>query len=177
MRYTRANLDRVRDVTLTLTAPTHLTTWWRMQHTAVLFHTKTSSNFDGATIGIQAWSLLANGQQIFTLPKSMTLEVSYTYNAPSAAQIYRARASGTINLSFQKPVLKGRGNVQVTAADLSNTYREAFYSQFNGIDVDIMQTRNVQQLSARFTYRFGKSTFSRKGRVSGSAEDEGRAVR
>ena len=177
IRYTRTNLDKVREVTLTLTAPITLTKWWRMQNTAVFFHTETTSNFDGAAIDTRAWSLLANGQQVFTLPKNTTLEVSYNYSAPSAGQIYRIRSSGTVNVSLQKKVLEGKGNVQLTAADVFNTYRESFYGQFNGIDVDIRQTRNVQQLSARFTYRFGNSTFSRRARVTGSAEDEGRAIK
>jgi hypothetical protein len=177
LRYTRTNLDRVREMSLTLTAPTAPAKWWKMQHTLVLYHTKTDSRLAAGTIQAQAWSGLANGQQIFTLPKDITLEVSYNYSAPGVSQIYRTRSSGTVNLSFQKPILKGKGSLQMTAADIFNSYRESFYGQFGGLDLDVLQTRSVQQFSTRLTYRFGKSTFTRRGRSSGSAEEEARANR
>lgn len=173
--YTRTNLDEVRNIDLTATAPIVLKKWWRMQHTLVLYHTQTTSAFDGSTINIGAWSLFANGQQTFTLPGRTTLDLSYNYSGPSAGQIYHTKSSGTVNLSLQRAFYQDKVNIQLYAADLFNTYREAFYGQYNGIDVNTLQTRNVQQLTVRFTYRFGNSTFNRTSRASGSAEEEGRA--
>jgi hypothetical protein len=80
-----------------------------------------------------------------------------------------------VGLSLQKPVLHGKATVLLTASDLFNTYRESFYGRYNGIDVTTLQLRDTQRLAARFTYRFGQSTFSRKASPTGSADEEGRA--
>lgn len=65
--------------------------------------------------------------------------------------------------------------MQLNINDIFNTYREYFISQYSNLDVSVLQKRNSRQATLRFTYQFGKSTFKRVSRASGSAEEEGRA--
>ncbi|HEX8326041.1 MAG TPA: outer membrane beta-barrel protein [Hymenobacter sp.] len=175
IRYTWANQDLTELLSFEATAPVKVTAWWKMQNTLTAYHFRTASAFAGSRFDNRAWTVQFDGQQVFSLPHKATLEVNYEYSGPGASQIYRTRSSGTVGLSLQKPVLKGKATVLLTASDVFNTYRESFYGRYNGIDVSTLQLRDTQRLSARFTYRFGQSTFSRKSSTTGSAEEEGRA--
>lgn len=175
IRYTRTNLDKNQVIAVDVTAPFTINKWWKMQHTAVVYYVRTVSAFQNSSFDNRALSFILNGQQVFTLPNGYTLECSYDYSAPSASQFYRNKSYGTVNFSLQKNVLKGAGNIQINVSDVFNTYREAFYGQYEAVNVSTLQTRNVQQGSVRFTYNFGKSTFTRKNRSSGSSEEENRA--
>lgn len=175
IRYTRANLDKSQLISFDLTAPFTINKWWKTQHSAVTYYIRTVSAFEGGRFDNRAWSFILNGQHVFSLPGKCTLECTYDYSAPSASQFYRSIAYGTVSFSLQKNVLGGAGSIQVNYADAFNLYRERFYGVFQDVNVSTTQTRNVQQGSVRFTYNFGRSTFARKGRSSGSSEEEGRA--
>ena len=175
--YTRTNIEQVKNFIFSASSPTTLAKWWKMQHTLVVYHTQTSSPFEGSFINNGAWAVFVNGQQNFSLPKGVTVGLGYNFTSPGASPIYRTRSSGTVNISLQKAVLKGKGNVQIAASDLFNTYREAVYGQYNGIDITTTQTRSIQQVSARLTYRFGSSTYNRNGKALGNAEEENRATK
>lgn len=175
IRYTRTNLDKSQLVAFDVTAPLTIKKWWKTQHSAVAYYIRTASVFDGGSFDNRAWSFILNGQHVFSLPRGYTLECTYDYSAPSASQFYRSIAYGTISFSLQKNVLKGAGSIQANFADAFNLYRENFYGIFQDVNVSTTQTRNVQQGSIRFTYNFGRSSFTRKSRSSGSSEEEGRA--
>ncbi len=175
IRYTRTNLDKSQLVAFDITAPFTIKKWWKTQHSAVAYYIRTASVFDGGRFDNRAWSFVLNGQHVFSLPGAYTLECTYDYSAPSASQFYRSISYGTISFSLQKSVLKGAGSIQANFADAFNLYRERFYGVFQDVNVSTTQTRNAQQGSVRFTYTFGRSTFARKGRSSGSSEEEGRA--
>lgn len=175
IRYTQANVDRVRTASLELTAPLSITKWWKAQQTASFYHVNTSVGTQDRVVPNQAWSFETYGQQVFSLPHDLTLELNYDYRAPGVSSIYRNKSSGTVGFSAQKSILKGQGNLQFISTDIFNTYREAFSTRYNGIDVQTLQKRHMQKVALSITYRFGKSTFARKNRASGSAEEENRA--
>lgn len=175
IRYTRTNLDKSQLVAFDVTAPFTINKWWKTQHSAITYYIRTVSAFEGGRFDNRAWSFILNGQHVFSLPAGYTLECTYDYSAPSASQFYRSIAYGTVSFSLQKSILKGAGSIQANFADAFNLYRERFYGVFQDVNVSTTQTRNAQQGSVRFTYSFGRSTFSRKGRSSGSSEEEGRA--
>jgi hypothetical protein len=175
IRYTRTNLDKSQLVAFDITAPFLIKKWWKTQHTVVAYYVRTASMFNGGSFDNRAWSFIMNGQHVFSLAGGYTLECTYDYSAPSASQFYRSIGYGTISFGLQKNVLKGAGSIQVNFADGFNLYKERFYGIFQDINVSTTQTRNIQQGSIRFTYNFGRSTFARKSRASGSSEEEGRA--
>ncbi|QHV94563.1 TonB-dependent receptor [Spirosoma endbachense] len=176
VRYTRVNLDTQRRAWFDVAVTHALTKWWKTQHYAQLQYAQTQSAYPtGGLINTQAWSYYLDGRHTFTLGKGYNLDLSYYYSSPSASYIYTVASNGTLSLGLQKSVLKGRGNLQINANDLLNTYRELFYGQFANLDVWTLQKRNSRQLTLRFTYTFGRSTFNRNNRNSGSAEEEGRA--
>ncbi len=176
VRYTRVNLNTQQRAWFDVAATHALTPWWKTQHYAQVQYAQTRSAYPtGGLIDSQAWSFYVNGRQTFTLGKGYTVDLSYYYSSPTVDYIYTVASNGSVSLGVQKRVLGGAGNLQLNASDLLNTYRELFYGQFQNLDVWTLQKRNSRQLSIRFTYSFGRSTFTRTNRSSGSVDEENRA--
>lgn len=176
LRYTRVNLDSRLSAWADVSATQTITKRWKMQHYANVGYGQTVSAYaPGQLINTGSWSAYVSGTHNFTLPNGFNLELSYYYSSPQVSYIYHTKSSGTVSLGLQKTVLAGRGNLQLNVDDIFNTYREYFTSQYGNLDVSTLQKRNSRQATLRFTYNFGKSTFNRVGRSSGSAEEEGRA--
>lgn len=176
IRYTRVNLDLQQSAWADVAATQTLTKWWKMQHYAAVGYGQTVSAYaPGQVINAGSWNAYVDGTHNFTLPKGYNLELRYNYVSPRIEYIYQSKGYGTVSLGLQKSVLAGKGNLQLNLNDLFNTYREYFVSQYGNLDVSTLQKRNSRQATLRFTYNFGKSTFNRVGRSSGSADEEGRA--
>lgn len=176
IRYTRVNLDTQQSAWADVSATQRITKGWKMQHYATVGYGQTVSTYaPGQLINTGSWSAYVSGTHNFTLPKGYNLELSYDYASPRVSYIYHSKSTGTVSLGLQKTMLAGRGNLQLNINDIFNTYREYFVSQYSNLDVSVLQKRNSRQATLRFTYQFGKSTFSRANRSSGSAEEEGRA--
>ena len=176
LRYTRVNLDTQQSAWADVSATEQITKGWKMQHYATVGYGQTVSAYaPGQLINTGSWNAYASGTHNFTLPNGYNLELSYYYTSPRVSYIYYTKSTGTVSVGLQKTVLAGRGNLQLNVNDLFNTYREYFVSQYSNLDVSVLQKRNSRQATLRFTYQFGKSTFKRLNRSSGSAEEEGRA--
>jgi len=176
VRYTRVNLNTQQRAWFDVAVTHALAPWWKTQHYAQVQYAQTRSAYPtGGQIDAQAWSCYLDGRHTFTVGKGYTIDLSYYYSSPTVDYIYTVASNGSVSLGLQKSVLGGAGNLQLNASDLLNTYRELFYGQFQNLDVWTLQKRNSRQLSIRFTYSFGRSTFTRTNRNSGSADEENRA--
>jgi hypothetical protein len=175
LAYIRTNLDKIQNFSIESNFDFTLTHWWKTHHYVVLYHTQTNTFFDDNNVNNGAFSAYLYGQHSFELPKKISLNFNYNYSSPSASQIYRVKSSANVSLGIQKSFFKDLLNTQLNISDIFNLYREAFYGEYNNVYISTLQKRGVQQISLRLTYQFGKSTFTRQNRSSGSMEEENRA--
>ncbi|WP_223654335.1 outer membrane beta-barrel family protein [Hymenobacter psoromatis] len=175
LAYIRTNLDKVQNFSIESNFDYSFVKWWKIHHYLVLYHTKTTSFFDNNYINNGAFSVYLYGQHAFTLPNKFNLNLSYYYSGPSASQVYTVKSNSSISFGLQKSFFKEKINTQINISDIFNFYRESFYGYYNNFYINNMQKRGVQQINIRFTYSFGKSTFNRQNKYSGSTEEENRA--
>lgn len=174
IRYTRINLNTQNVFNIDLSLPVKITKFWSLQNNLLIMHRQVASSFLTGQFDNRIWTYYYGGGQYFSLKNNCTIELSYYYQGPSADQFYRVKSYGVVSLGVQKSFWANKLTAQLNFNDLFNTYREAFYGQFLNVDVNTLQTRNVQNFSMRLTYKFGKSTFKRRNRTNGSAEEESR---
>jgi hypothetical protein len=76
----------------------------------------------------------------------------------------------------QKQVLKGKGTVRLNLRDPFAWQRFRGYTKLDGIDMTFDNRPDIRQLTATFTYRFGKTTQQNqpRRRTSGSQEEQNR---
>lgn len=143
---------------------------WTSVNTLGGFYVK--YRFAGPALGSDNSTVTAflSSNNIISLPKKFTLEVTGTYRSPFASGIYRMNPMFFVNAGISKPVAKGQGSIKLNAQDIfqslkiENTVKN--YQSVNGVFTSVTGTRYV---NLAFTWKFGnkavKATRVRKSNI------------
>ena len=160
---TVANVGQVNAVNLSVNAPLPIRKWWN----GYVYAGATWNRFQGHLSPIEpfdqrAFAFQAYMQHSFTLSNQWVAQVSGFWNAPTTQTIYRIGGMGSINLSIQKKVLDGRGNVSLLVDDVLNQMRYRQTANYgtapdNRQQFYIDRKWESRRVSLRFSYRFGST--------------------
>jgi hypothetical protein len=119
---------------------------------------------------------MVSSNNIISLPKKFTLEVTGVYRSPFASGIYRMNSLFNVNTGINKAISKGQGNIKLNITDIFNTQRfeniVENYQSVNGVFITKPETRFV---NLAFTWRFGnKAVKATKTRKSGIDDERTR---
>jgi hypothetical protein len=129
------------------------------------------------TIGgeLKQWSYIGNLSNSFTLPHSISLEVSGKYISQQLFGNLILKPQYTIDLGIQMLVLNNKGSIRASFSDIFNTGSSGVYSKYGNLELDMMTHFETRRLNISFNYRFGKSEFkTRANRSTSSSEEQGR---
>jgi hypothetical protein len=81
-----------------------------------------------------------------------------------------------LNLGLQKTVIKGKGTVRLNIRDPFHWQRFNGRTVYSDIDVRIHNVWDNRNITATFSYRFGKTSVAQaRRRTSGATEEQNRA--
>lgn len=148
--------------------------WWKLAHSLGVYYNKQQMPYLGQTYAIGVTNYIINGSQVFTLPKGYTADLTYRYLSASGNSLYIQKASGTVDMGFQKGWNQGKLNTKLNFYDL-------FYTHVNSLEF-----RAKQLIDNRFSHRwatcrvvltlaynFGSANYKIKQNTR--SEEEGRA--
>jgi hypothetical protein len=100
---------------------------------------------------------MINMTQTFTVKKGFTLEMTGFYRAKGVDQLSVNDPMYIISFGGQKQVLKGKGTVRLNLRDPFWLQQFKAKTQYDVIDTRIRNRTDTRQVTATFTYRFGKN--------------------
>jgi hypothetical protein len=100
---------------------------------------------------------MVNISNTFTVKKGFSLELSGFYRAKGIDQLTINQPIYQMSLGGQKNIMKGKGTVRLNIRDPFAWQQFRGVTDYNGIYVKIHGRFDVRQLTATFTYRFGKN--------------------
>ncbi|MEZ4903000.1 MAG: TonB-dependent receptor [Spirosomataceae bacterium] len=171
------NLASNEVVSLNVSYPFAAAKWWNVYANIGLYHTRYRANFgSGRTIGLNATAYNFYGQNTFTLSKKLTLEVSGFYASPSIwGGTYQTRALGSLDLGLQAKVLKDKGSLKLTFADVFFTQPWRGTNEFGGLRIVANGGYESRQVRLNFTYHFGnRQVKAARQRDTGADSEKGR---
>ena len=116
-------------------------------------------------------------QQTFKLGKGWTGEMSGFYSSPTIWQgTIKSSNIWSVDGGFQKPVLKGMGNIKASVSDIFHTFKWKGTSNYAGQHTVASGNFESRQFKLNFTYRFGNSQVkAARQRKTGAEEENKRA--
>lgn len=118
--------------------------------------------------------ILGQGNVSFQLPKQFTAEISGNAQSDMLWGQLLIKNWGIVNLSFQKKILQGKGNLRLNFNDIFYTRRgSGVINNLRLTYADWNSKYDSRQVSATFSYNFGKATKG-KGRYKGSGSESER---
>jgi iron complex outermembrane recepter protein len=167
------NVATFRNIGLSLTAPVKFAKWWNANFFTNVYNNHFIGVIDTAAIDIDYTTFMANITNTFTLGKGFTAELSGFYRHKDVNQLSIVEPLYQMSIGAQKQVLKGKGTLRLNVRDPFAWQKFEGINKYGNIDMRFSNRPDVRQVSASFSYRFGKSNpQSQPRRRSSSSQDE-----
>jgi Outer membrane protein beta-barrel family len=155
--------------------PQTINKWWKIQHNFNLYLNENKVTYLDKVYQATVFNYSFNGNQVFSLPKNYTLDLSYDYSSVGGDATYGWKDQGGVNIAIQKLFLDKKLNVKLGINDIFYTNIPRAYSKLDGIVLNSYQKYATRQVRVQLTYNFGNSVYKAKQKTNSSADEENRA--
>jgi iron complex outermembrane receptor protein len=171
---TSENIAQFTNVGLSITAPATFTNWWNASFFTNIYNNRYVGVYNADPIDVSFTSFMVNMTNNFTLnkKKGFSGEISGFYRYKSVDQLAVSEPIYQIGFALQKQVLQGKGTVRLNVRDPFAWQKFESRVKYSDIDLHSIARPDIRQVTATFTYRFGKSTQSAPRRKTGGSQDE-----
>ncbi|MBE7173714.1 MAG: TonB-dependent receptor [Williamsia sp.] len=173
---TKDNIAKQRQLGISVNTNIPITKWWRSNVYANAFNNKFEGLVNGTFVSIDATTLMLNGSQQFTFPRTWTAEVSGFYRTTGVEGVIKAKPFGSVSLGVSKQIMKTKGTLRLNVRDVFNTQRFRGVSRYGNVDAAFQERGDNRVANLTFTYRFakGKITGTPKRRAGSASEEQNR---
>ena len=154
---TSDNVARFRNVGIAITAPVPITKWWNANFFANVYNNRYEGVYENKPLDIAYTSFMINMTQTFTLKQGFTLEATGFYRARGVDQLNVNEPMYVVSFGGQKQVMKGKGTVRLNLRDPFWIQRYKGKTEYDIVDSRVQNRWDNRQITASFTYRFGKN--------------------
>ncbi|MCS3796935.1 TonB-dependent receptor domain-containing protein [Niastella sp. OAS944] len=179
---TADNVARFKNIGLAINAPFTVVKNWNVNLFVNVFNNRYEgvyyNSFTGKNdpIDISYTSALVNVSNTFSFKKGWSGEVSGFYRGKTIEQLTIADPMYFMNLGVQKTVIKGKGTVRLNIRDPFHWQQFKGRTLYSDIDVKIYNRWDNRNITATFSYRFGKTSIAQaRKRNNGASEEQNRA--
>jgi iron complex outermembrane recepter protein len=179
---TTDNVARLKNIGVAINAPFTPVKGWSVnlfvnvfnnRYTGIYYNSYTGKN-DPIDIGYT--SALVNVSNNFSFKKGWSAELTGWYRGKTIEQLTVADPMYFMSLGGQKLVMKGKGTVRLNVRDPFHWQQFKGRTLYSDIDVKIYNRWDNRNITATFSYRFGKSSVAQaRRRTSGVTEEQNRA--
>lgn len=171
---TSDNVARFRNMGIAITAPVPLTKWWNSNVFINVYNNHYEGVYENKPLDMSFTSFMINMTQTFTIKQGFTAEVSGFYRARGIQQLNVDEPMYVLSFGAQKQVLKGKGTLRLNLRDPFWMQRYQGKTQYDIVDSRIANKWDNRQVTASFTYRFGKTSQQNQParRRNSAAQDE-----
>jgi iron complex outermembrane recepter protein len=161
---TPANIGSLDNSYLTISAPLPITKWWNGYANVTGFYNYYKGILPNGALNEKTFGLNYYIQQNFTLGKGWSTQVSSWFNAATKEAIFKSKSLGSLDLGIRKNILKAKGSVRLSVADVFNTQRWQQTVQFANMDFSYRRKWESRGVRLQFSWSFGKTSFKERER-------------
>jgi outer membrane receptor protein involved in Fe transport len=170
--FSAENLHYRKTVSLTLSVPVELTSWWKMQHTIIGNWQEANAAINNNELTVQQANINFSATWRFKLPGEFSAELSGFYQSRSLSGVSVIKGYGSLNVGVQRKFR--RSSLSFTGNNILNTMKftlvterpEQHFYVYSRIE------RYRPLFSITWSRNFGKSTIKEKrNRTTGSEEE------
>ncbi len=174
IRYlTPDNVAKLRNMSVSITAPIPVTKWWNLNFFGNVFNNHYTGVYDTIDIDLKYTSFNINITNSFTITKGLTAELSGFYRYKAVDQLTRIEPLYQMSFGIQKQVMKGKGTVRLNVRDPFQWQRFSGLNQYGYVDMTFKNRPDTRQITATFSLRFGKQMQQQQQqRRRGSSQEE-----
>ncbi len=131
---------------------------WNLNLFTNIYANRYKGQYNDKPLDVSYTSFMVNMTQTFTLKQGYTLELSGFYRGKGVEQLSINEPMYVVSAGGQKQIMKGKGTLRLNFRDPFWLQRYKGRTQYDIVDIRINNRWDNRQLTATFTYRFGKTT-------------------
>jgi outer membrane receptor protein involved in Fe transport len=151
------NVARFTNMGISITAQVPVAKWWNSNLFTNIYNNHYKGIYNTDPIDIGYTSFMVNVTNSFTIKKGFNLELSGFYRAKGVEQLNISEPMYQMSLGGQKTIMKGKGTLRLNVRDPFAWQQYRGFTKYSTIDVKIRNRFDARQVTATFTYRFGKN--------------------
>ncbi|HEX7846826.1 MAG TPA: outer membrane beta-barrel family protein, partial [Chitinophagaceae bacterium] len=154
---TPENVAKFRNIGISITAPIPVKKWWNMNLFFNAFNNRYEGFYDNEPVDTAFTSFMINMTQSFTIKQGLTAEISGFYRAKVVEQLSLNEPMYMLSFGGQKTIMKGKGTLRLNLRDPFWLQKFEGRTKIGIVDSRIRNRWDNRQVTASFTWRFGKS--------------------
>jgi len=174
----KQNLASQHVYSFNISSPLPIRKWWNGYVNFWYNYQKIDGFYNGMKLDIQSPSFGAYIQQVFTLGKDYTAEISGSYNGSGLEATWKRKAFGSVDIGFQKRFWNEKASIRFAVSDVLLT-RSKFRatSNYGGAYLDINQKMESRVFRLNFSYRFGNNQIKAARQHKTALDSEGSRIK
>ncbi|OQP61953.1 hypothetical protein A3860_30135 [Niastella vici] len=168
------NQDNRKTVTISLSLPVTVTKWWSMQMNINGSFQQINGSYNEQALTIENKTFFLSGQQIFTLPKELSLSLSGFYNSAGLFGVYKFTPVGSLDAGIQKKFTSKKTSLRLNFSNIFNTLK--YKPKIDQPDKNLIATGELifsrPAVKFTFTRTFGNEQVKGKRNRSAGTEEE-----
>jgi hypothetical protein len=170
------NVAQLKNISLSLTIPVKVSKWWNMNVFSTVFNNHYKGFYNAEPIDVNTTSFMANMTNNFTLGKGLTAELSGFYRHRGIDDLALLEPIYQMSIGAQKQIIQGKGTIRLNIRDPFAWQQYKGTTKYDGIDMSFHSRNDFRQVTATFTYRFGKQNGQNapRRRTSASQDEQSR---
>jgi iron complex outermembrane recepter protein len=167
------NVAKFRNIGISITAPITIAKWWNANIFTNVFNNQYEGVYDTIQIDMSFTSFMVNITNNLNFGKGYSGEISGFYRYKGINNLTEMQPIYQLSFGLQKQVMKGKGTLRLNVRDPFAWQKFEGLTKYGKIDGDFLARPDIRQVTATFTWRFGKNVQQNQPRRrSASSQDE-----
>jgi len=155
--FTSDNVAKFINMGISITAPVTITKWWNTNFFTNIYNNHYKGIYNAEPLDISYTSFMVNITNTFTIKPGFSLELSGFYRGKGVDQLTINQPIYQMSVGGQKNIFKNKATVRLNIRDPFAWQEYRGLTEYGNIYAKIHSKFDVRQITASFTYRFGKN--------------------
>lgn len=167
------NVAKFRNIGISVTAPVTINKWWNANVFTNVYNNHYEGVYDTIQINMSFTSFMVNITNNINFGKGYSGEISGFYRHKGINNLTEMEPIYQMSFGLQKQVMKGKGTLRLNVRDPFAWQKFEGLTKYGRIDGNFLARPDIRQVTATFTWRFGKNgQQNQPRRRNSSSQDE-----
>jgi iron complex outermembrane receptor protein len=155
---TKKNFGTYSAYGLKFSAPVDFTNWWNANFLLDAAYERIKAYPQNGNLNKGTQDIQFSSVQNFIINNTITAELSGTYYSPTFYGISRFKSYNRVDVGIAKQLFDKKASIKLGVDDLFDTWRDRGYSNYQNLNLNIVDKVETRFVKLSFVYHFGKSS-------------------
>jgi len=155
--FTSDNVAKFINMGISITAPVTISKWWNANFFTNIYNNHYKGIYNAEPLDMSYTSFMVNVTNTFTIKQGFSLELSGFYRGKGVDQLTLNQPIYQMSIGGQKNILKNKATIRLNIRDPFAWQEYRGVTEYGNIYAKIHSKFDARQVTATFTYRFGKN--------------------